>query len=202
MLPIAAAIPPLLAWPSPSPLSLVNCHHARNCAAEPGNRLHPTATGQGASSTAARGPTATLCQTTFHRLQHSRAQRGNEILKTIFPIATLVYYDGVRVFAGRDPTGRIYVGSMIGAVNGVDRYLVTPVAPEQLRRFCAGQLDLRTLMLAAPAGAWYLTLADGQPGMPLVLQPQEQPLADTDFLPLPDYRLEDGLVDGWPDANT
>ena len=116
-------------------------------------------------------------------------------MKTILPNAILDYYDGVRVFAGRDTIGGNYVGSMIGTVNGVDRYLVTGADPERLRQFRVGLLDLRTLMLETPGGEWYLTLADGKPGQPLVLQPQDEPLAATDFLPKPGYLLEDGPVD-------
>lgn len=117
------------------------------------------------------------------------------MMKTILPTAILDYYDGVRVFAGRDPIGGNYVGSMIGAVNGVDRYLVTGTDPERLRQFRVGLLDLRTLMLEAPDGEWYLTLADGQPGQPLVLQPQDEPLIATGFLPQSGYLLEEGPVD-------
>lgn len=84
---------------------------------------------------------------------------------------------------------------MIGTVDGVDRYLITGADPGRLREFRVGLLDLRSLLLEAPGGEWYLTFADGEPGQTLVLQPQDEPLAASDFLPKPGYFLEDGSVD-------
>ena len=71
-------------------------------------------------------------------------------MKTIRPTLILDYYDGVRVFEGRDPIGGNYIGSMVGTVNGIDRFLVTGADPERLRQFRAGLLDLRSLLLEAP----------------------------------------------------
>ena len=116
-------------------------------------------------------------------------------MQVIHPTEILDYYDGVLVFAGRDAIGGHYIGSIIDTVNDVDRYLVTGAAPERLRQFRAGVLDLRTLLLEAPGGEWYLTLADGGRGQPLTLQPQSGPLEETDFLPEPGYLLDDTPVD-------
>ena len=60
---------------------------------------------------------------------------------------------------------------------------VVGVKPERLRELRSGMLDLRTLLLEAPGGEWYLTLVNGNAEQPLSLEPQNGPLAETDFLP-------------------
>ena len=116
-------------------------------------------------------------------------------MKTIQPTQTLAYYDGVEVFAALDSIGGHYVGMIVDRTGEVDHYLVTGVPPERLRLFRSGILDLRTLFLEAPGGEWFMTRADGEPGQPLVLQPQTGSLLATDFLPDEGYLLEDVLVD-------
>ncbi len=116
-------------------------------------------------------------------------------MKSIFPTAILDYYDGVLIFAGRDQIGGHYVGSIIDTVDGIDQYLVTGANPERLRQFRVGLVDLRSLLLEAPGGEWFLTSGKGEPGDPLILQPQYEPLDTTDFLPEPNFFLEDGPID-------
>lgn len=116
-------------------------------------------------------------------------------MKTIQPTQTLAYYDGVEVFAALDSIGGHYVGMIVDRTGEVDHYLVTGVPPERLRLFRSGILDLRALFLEAPGGEWFMTRADGEPGQPLVLQPQTGSLLATDFLPDEGYLLEDVLVD-------
>ena len=117
-------------------------------------------------------------------------------MKTIRPTTVLDYYDGVQIFEGRDAIGGHYVGVLVDAVDRVDRYLVTGAAPERLRQFRSGSLDLRTLLLEVPGGEWYLTLSDGSGGEELVLRPQDGPLsAREEFLPLPDLFLADDPAD-------
>ena len=116
-------------------------------------------------------------------------------MKTIQPTESLVYYDGVEIFAGQDPIGGHYVGMRIDTTGEVDHYMVTGVSPERLRLFRSGVLDLRTLFLEAPGGEWFITQADGEPGQPLVLEPQSGSLLATDFLPEEGYLLEDVSVD-------
>ncbi len=116
-------------------------------------------------------------------------------MRTIQPIETLVYYDGVEVFAGRDSIGGNYIGMIIDTIDTVDRYLVTGVSPERLRQFRSGVVDLRTLFLEAPDDEWFITRADGDPGQPLVLKPQSGSLLATEFLPEEDFFLEDVRVD-------
>lgn len=116
-------------------------------------------------------------------------------MKTIHPTDVLAYYDGVQVFAGRDSIGGHYVGMLVDAVGDYDRYVVTGAKPERLRQFRSGMLDLRTLLLEAPYGEWYLTLADGEYGQPLVLNLQDGPLDQTDFLPETGFLLDDAPID-------
>ena len=116
-------------------------------------------------------------------------------MKTIQPTDTLVYYDGVNVFEGRDPIGGHYVGMIVGTAGDFDRYLVVGAPPERLRQFRSGMLDLRTLLLGAPGGDWYMTLANSVHGEPLVLEPQNTPLVDTDFLPNEGFVLDDVPAD-------
>ena len=111
-------------------------------------------------------------------------------MKTIYPTAILDYYDGVLAFEGRDAIGGHYIGAAVKPVGGYDRYLVTGARPERLRQFRSGALDLRTLLLEAPGGEWYITLTNSDPGDTLTLEPQAGPLAATDYLPEPGFLLE------------
>ena len=116
-------------------------------------------------------------------------------MRTIHPTAILAYYDGVEVFTGADAIGGNYIGAFIDAVGDADRYLVVGVRPERLRELRMGMLDLRTLLLEAPGGEWYLTLVNGNAGQPLALEPQSGPLEATDFLPDPGFLLDYAPVD-------
>lgn len=83
-------------------------------------------------------------------------------IRPISQIRALVYYDGVQVFKGRDSNGGCYVGVLVDDSGAADRYLVTGVAAERLRQFCAGAIDLRTLFLEAGPDEWLLAdIADG-----------------------------------------
>ena len=104
-------------------------------------------------------------------------------MKTITLTEILEYYDGIQVFAARDPAGGHYVADLIGTEGVYDRYSVIGVRPQRLAAFKAGKVDLRTLMLEAPGGEWYIAVADGGVEDPLTLEPQDGPLEDTDFLP-------------------
>ncbi len=109
-------------------------------------------------------------------------------MKKIDLTDVLVYYDGVQVFAGRDSGGGQYIGVGIGPEVTTNRYLVTGAAPERLRQFCSGRLALRTLLLEAPGGRWYLATDDGD-AAPLTLHPQDKDIAQCDYLPGPDFVL-------------
>ena len=116
-------------------------------------------------------------------------------MKTIYPTETLVYYDGVAVFAGQDYIGGHYIGVIIDTIEAVDRYLVAGVSPDRLRQFRSGTVDLRTLFLEAPDGEWFITYADGGPGQPLVLESQLGPSLPVEFLPDQGFVLEERTTD-------
>ena len=113
----------------------------------------------------------------------------------------LVYCDGVQVFEGRDSMGGHYVGVWVETVADADRYLVAEVAPERLREFLAGGVDLRTLLLDARGSGWLLAdVTDGFEG-PMTLRPIDNPAECSRFLPdegffLHDLREDDSVVPG------
>ena len=112
-------------------------------------------------------------------------------MKTVKITEILDYYDGIRLFAARDPIGGHYVCDMIDTVGDFDRYLAVGVRPEQLTDFRAGRVDLRTLLLESPDGEWYITVADGTIDDSLTLEPQQEPLAETEYLPNEGFFLEE-----------
>ena len=62
-------------------------------------------------------------------------------------------------------------------------------APDPLRRFYAGELDLRTLLLESSASGWYTALVDDDFAQPVFLEPQQRPLLDMDYLLKAGFRL-------------
>ena len=122
-------------------------------------------------------------------------------MKTVKLTEILEYYDGILLFAASDPIGGNYLGEAIDPAGGRDRYAVVGVRPDRMAEFRAGRVDLRTLMLEAPGGEWYITVADGAIDAPLVLEPQHQPLEETDHLPggagyflRPEGQPDDGAI--------
>lgn len=109
--------------------------------------------------------------------------------------STLVYYDGVQVFEGRDSIGGHYVGVMVDGGEDSDRYLVTGVAPERLRQFRSGDLDLRTLLLDSGREGWCFADASDDLRRPLELVEQEGPLEGREFLPDAGFTLDSGPSD-------
>ena len=109
-------------------------------------------------------------------------------MKTILHTETLLYYDGAQIFEGRDLMGGNYVATLIDDADGVDTYAVVGVSHESLRRFKAGEIDLKTLMLETHDERWHIAQPEGDEDVPIRLQPQTSPLAESDFLP------DDGLV--------
>ncbi len=122
-------------------------------------------------------------------------------MKTIKHTNTLVYYDGVQVFAGQDAVGEHYAGSMIDTVGDADRYLVVAVASDPLRRFYAGDLDLRTLLLESSVDGWYTALVDDDFERPVSLESQQGPLLEMDYLPEAGFRLRKAPADDLMPAN-
>ena len=110
-------------------------------------------------------------------------------MKDIRITEILEYYDGIRIFAGRDPIGGHYLGDMIDTVGDHDRYAVVGVRPERLADLRAGLVDLRTLMLETPGGEWYISMPEGDIEDPQELIPQSTPLAESVHLPGGGYFL-------------
>lgn len=104
-------------------------------------------------------------------------------MKIIQHTETLVYYDGAQVFEARDPVGGYYIGVMVDSLDAADRYVVAGVSQKRLKKFRSGSLDLRTLLVEAAQGIWYLTETDDDFGKPLILEAQTGSLSETDFLP-------------------
>ena len=113
-------------------------------------------------------------------------------MKTIRYTSTLFYYDGPQVFEAGDSIGGHYIGVMVEPEGELDRFLVKGVAPEALRRFRSGLIDLRTLLIG-DAGAWYLATAPQGLDQPLEVTAQGGHLADSGLLPDPDFLLQNLL---------
>ena len=104
-------------------------------------------------------------------------------MKTIRHTNTPFSYDGPQVFEAQDATGGQYIAVAVEAQDGMDRYLVAGVGPEQLRQFRAGLLDLRSLLAEAGTGEWYLTTPTAGLDQPLMLVPQHKSIEASGFLP-------------------
>ena len=116
-------------------------------------------------------------------------------MKTVQPAATLYYYDGPQVLEARDAIGGHYVAVMVDQMEDHDRYLVTGVAPERLRQFRSGTIDLRTLLVDADADEWYLASAPLGPEQLMALEPQHTSLAESGLLPDEGFVLHDRPAD-------
>lgn len=116
-------------------------------------------------------------------------------MKSIHYTNALVYYDGVQVFAAQDTDGGRYVGVMVGSTGEADHYLVVAAAPDPLRRFYAGELDLRTLLLESSLENWYTALVADDFEKPISLEQQQGPLLATDYLPGSGFRLHGAPVE-------
>ncbi len=119
-------------------------------------------------------------------------------MKTIRHTDTLVYYDGIQVFEGRDPTGERYVGVMIDSLDDVDIYLVARVEPGQLSQFRSGSLDLKTLLLNGAERGWYTTHTNDDLMQSLILEAQDGPLAGREFLPDDGFLLDQNIAEKVP----
>ena len=112
-------------------------------------------------------------------------------MKTIRHTTTLFYYDGPQVFEARDAIGGHYVAVMVEPEGEQDRYLVAGVAPERLRQFRSGTLDLRSMLAEAGGDEWYLATTAAGLDQPLALVPQSKPLAESGLLPDAGFVLHD-----------
>ena len=110
-------------------------------------------------------------------------------MKSIGNTNTLVYYDGAQVFAARDADGARYIGVMVDSTDEADSYLVVAADPGPLRRFYAGEIDLRTLRLESSRESWYTALVSDDFEKLVPLELQQGPLMKTDYLPEPGFFL-------------
>ena len=126
-------------------------------------------------------------------------------MKTIVLHSTLFYYDGPHVFEARDAIGGHYIAVMVGsefpeaAENTMrgqgDRCLVAGVAPNRLRSFRSGTIDLRSLLIESVPDEHYLAAVDSGVDQPLRLERLTIPLADSGLLPDPGFLLYDRPAD-------
>ena len=112
-------------------------------------------------------------------------------MNTVRHHATLFYYDGPQVFEGRDAIGGHYVGLLVDSGSSANRYLLAGVAPERLREFRLGSLDLRSLLLSNPETPWFLASGDADLAQPLKLESQGSPWAECPYLPDAGFVLHD-----------
>lgn len=104
-------------------------------------------------------------------------------MKTISHHSTLFYYDGPQVIEARDGIGGHYVGLLTESASDKPGYLVVGVAPERLRQFRLGALDLRTLLLEHSGQGWYRATGGNDLSKPLLLEQQAGPLNSSPMLP-------------------
>ena len=126
-------------------------------------------------------------------------------MKTILHHSTLFYYDGPHVFEARDAIGGHYIAVMVGSEpaeateNAMRRQgeccLVAGVAPERLRLFRSGAIDLRSLLLESVPDEHYLATVDAGVDQPLLLERLSTPLADSGLLPDHGFLLYDRPAD-------
>ena len=116
-------------------------------------------------------------------------------MKQIRCTSTLFYYDGPQVLEARDGIGGHYVAVLAPSGGAAERYLVAGVAPERLRQFRAGELDLRSLLLESEVEARYLATVESSLNRPLVLDRLSGPLVDGELLPDAGFFLHDGPAD-------
>ena len=112
-------------------------------------------------------------------------------MKTIRHTNTLFYYDGPQVFEARDSIGGHYVAVMVGSDSLNERCLVAGIAPERLRQFRTGVLDLRSLLIESDEEEQYLATVAAGLDYPLVLDHLRTPLLDSGFLPDAGFVLHD-----------
>ena len=104
-------------------------------------------------------------------------------------VRTLAYYDAPQVFEARDSIGGHYI-----AVMGPSReiqYLVTGVAPQLLRMFCEGEMDLLSLLQESDTDVCYTTTTIPMAGDELEVEPFVGDLDTSGFMPDPGFVLED-----------
>ena len=116
-------------------------------------------------------------------------------MKTVNYLRTLDYCDGPLLFEARDDIGGHYLGMAVEAAEGADAFVVVGVAPERLRRFRAGLIDLRDLVLEAGKQEWFFTDSSDF-SQPLRLSARQSPLAASEYLSEAGYFMDNAPTDG------
>lgn len=96
---------------------------------------------------------------------------------------TLVYCDGPQVIEARADDGEEYVGVKVDSDGDNDRYLLKCVTAVGFRKFLAGNLDLRSLILGGSEKNWFLGVVAGVSGEFHDLTEHKDLLEFTGFLP-------------------
>ena len=109
-------------------------------------------------------------------------------IKAIRYTAMLDYCDGPLLFEALDATGGQYLAMLVETDDKRDMYAVIDLAPERLRQFRTGSVDLRTVLVEAEQ--WYLTETTAL-DEPLNLDLQSNALADSGFLPKEGFFLQE-----------
>lgn len=85
---------------------------------------------------------------------------------------SVLYYDCEMLFEAEDETGRRYIAVHDNEHQNGSKYIMVPVTEAGLVEFKAGQIGLRSLLLASPNGEWYTTkMGVDTDGMTLIRQP-------------------------------
>ena len=127
-------------------------------------------------------------------------------MKSIRYTNALFYYDGPQVFEARDAIGGHYVAVMVGpephtgtaAPSGGPggRYLVARVAPERLRQFRVGAIDLRSLLVGSDEDERYVATAGTGVESALEIERLTTPLVENGYLPDEGFLLHEHPSDG------
>ena len=111
-------------------------------------------------------------------------------MKTIHHVATLDYCDEPILFEGHGRNGEHYLAAAVDdSEDGEILYVVVGVSLSELKRFRSGLIDLRKLMLKAGSDAWY-TASFSSSAKGFELEPQDTPLATSEYLPSEGYTLD------------
>ena len=112
-------------------------------------------------------------------------------MKTIRLHQTLFHYDGPQVFEARDHIGGHYVGVMVpdDYRDWQHEFLLAGVEPEHLRRFRAGVIDLRTLLLESAPDLRYRGTLPTRLEDQVEVKPLDASALDHELLPQPGFRL-------------
>ena len=116
-------------------------------------------------------------------------------MKVVKAANILYYYDGPQVIEARDTIGGHYIAVMVAPEEKHDRYLVAGVAPERLRQFRSGMLDLRTLLAESDTEEWFIGSAPAGPDQLMALQVQHTSLVHSELLPDGGFVLHDRPTD-------